>query len=56
MILTPPKAISFWISVVLGLAGLLGELGLVALLAPYGFWLVFVGFVLLVLSVSVKGL
>ncbi|MEW6240361.1 MAG: hypothetical protein AB1564_06085 [Chloroflexota bacterium] len=57
MKLTPPKAITFWIAVVLGLLGLLGGAGLVpALGGVYAFWLVFAGFVLLALGLLVKGL
>ncbi|MBV6392382.1 MAG: hypothetical protein KPEEDBHJ_01604 [Anaerolineales bacterium] len=56
MKLTPPKSITFWISVALGLAGLLGQVGALAFLAPYAFWLAFIGLVLLALSLLVKGL
>jgi hypothetical protein len=56
MKLTPPKKITFWISVVLGLLGLIAKLGIVAALASYAFWLVFVGFALLAASLLVKGL
>jgi hypothetical protein len=54
--LTPPKKITFWISVVLAGLGLLGKLGAVAALAANDFWLVFVGFVLLAVALMVKGL
>ena len=57
MKLTPPKAITFWFAVVLGLLGLLGKIGLLgAMVGAYGFWLVFVAFALLVLGLLVKGL
>ena len=56
MKLTPPKNITLLISVVLGLAGLLGKAGLLVFLAPYDFWLTFVGLFLLVLGLLVKGL
>jgi len=56
MKLTPPKQITFWISVVLGLLGLIAKLGVVAALVPYAFWLAFVGLVLLVVGLLVKGL
>jgi hypothetical protein len=56
MKLTPPKIITFWIAVVLGVLGLLGEVGLLAFLAPYTFWLVFIGLVVLVLGLLVKGI
>ena len=56
MKLTPPKQITFWISVVLGLLGLLGNLGVIAALAPFAFWFAFVGLLLLTLSLLIKGL
>ncbi len=55
MKLTPPSQLAFWISVALALFGLIGQLGLVAALAPYAFWLVFVGFVVLLVGLLVKG-
>lgn len=56
MKLTPPKVITFWVSVLLGLLGLLAQAGIVAMLAPYAFWLVFIGLVVLVLGLLLKGL
>jgi hypothetical protein len=56
MKLTPPKTITFWIGVVLGLLGLLGGAGLVAALAGYAFWLAFGGFAVLALGLLVKGM
>lgn len=57
MKLTPPKQITFWIAVVLGLLGLLGAIGILpGAIAAYSFWLAFVGFALLALSLLVKGL
>jgi hypothetical protein len=56
MKLTPPKVITFWIAVVLGALGLIGEITGVAVLGPYAFWFAFVGLVLLVLGLLVKGL
>ena len=56
MKLTPPKQITFWIAVALGVFGLLGNAGMVALFAPYAFWLVFIGLALLVVALLVKGL
>jgi len=54
--LTPPKEISFWIAVVLGLLGLFSFLGVLTLLPIEAFWLVFMGFALLVVALLVKGL
>ncbi len=56
MNLTPPKMITFWIGVALGVLGLIGKLGIVAQLAAYDFWLAFVGLLLLVVALLVKGL
>jgi hypothetical protein len=54
--LTPPKEITFWIAVVLGLLGLLSFLGVLTLLPIEAFWLLFMGFALLVVALLVKGL
>jgi hypothetical protein len=54
--LTPPKNITFWIAVALGVLGLLGKLKVIAALAAYDFWLVFFGLLLLVLALMVEGL
>jgi hypothetical protein len=56
MRLTPPKVITWWVAVILGVLGLLGYLGSVAALAPYAFWLVMAGLVLLVVATLVKDL
>ncbi len=56
MKLTPPKQITFWIAVVLGVLGLLGAIAGIAFLAPYAFWLTFIGLALLVVALLVKGL
>ena len=56
MKLTAPKTITFWIAVVLGLLGLFSFLGVFALLPIEAFWLVFIGFALLVVALMVKGL
>ncbi len=56
MKLTPPKAITFWIAVALGVAGFLGFQGIVPQFASYAFWLVFFGWLLLALGNLVKGL
>jgi hypothetical protein len=57
MKLTPPKVITFWIAVVLGVLGLIGYLApSTPLIGPYNFWFVFVGWLLLVLGLLIKGL
>ncbi|NPV56881.1 MAG: hypothetical protein HPY76_09480 [Anaerolineae bacterium] len=53
MRLTPPKAIVFWISVILGVVGII--LNFVAPQAGYALWVVAVGWLLLVLGNAVKG-
>jgi predicted membrane channel-forming protein YqfA (hemolysin III family) len=54
--LTPPKEITFWIAVALGLLGLFSFLGVFTLLPIEAFWLLFMGFALLVVALFVKGL
>ncbi len=56
MKLTPPKVLTFWIAVVLGLLGFIGTLITIPLVSTYAFWFLFAGFVLLVLGLLVKGL
>ena len=56
MKLTPPKVITFWIAVILGVLGFLGTLTAIPLVSANAFWFVFAGFVLLVLGLLVKGL
>jgi hypothetical protein len=53
MKLTPPKQITFWIALILGVLGLLGFV--VPFLAPFAFWLEFLGLLVLVLGNLVKG-
>ena len=54
MRLNPPKMITFWVSIALGV------LGLISLFVPsmltYAPWLLLVGFVVLVLGLTVKGM
>jgi hypothetical protein len=54
MKLSEPKVITFWIAVLLGLIGLIAFF--LPSLTMYSFWLLLVGFVLLVLANLVKGL
>ena len=55
MQLTPPTKNVFWISVVVGVVGLIAKFGVIAFLTPFAFWLVLVAFVLLVLGNAMKG-
>ena len=55
MKLTPPKVITWWIALILGVLGLLGYLG-VAGLGTYAFWLVAAGLALMLIATLVKNL
>lgn len=56
MKLQRPKELTFWISVILVALGVLGHLGTLAVFAPYAFWMVVIGFVLLMLGVLFTGI
>ena len=56
MKLTPPKAITFWIAVVLGLLAFLSTLVTIPFVTANVFWVLFVAWALLVLGLLVKGL
>ncbi|MDH7490682.1 MAG: hypothetical protein QHH80_14410 [Anaerolineae bacterium] len=60
MRLTPPKKNIWWLSVALGVVGIVLEIvSLVTamnILSIIGFWVVVVGLVLLALSTAIKGL
>ena len=56
MKLTPPKVVTFWVAVLLGLLGLLSFTGTLALLPLEAFWLAFLGLALLAIAVLVEGL
>lgn len=56
MKLTPPKVITWWIALVLGVLGLLGYTGNVAGLSAYSFWLVLAGLVLMLVATLVRNL
>jgi len=55
MTLSKPKVITFLIAALLAVVGLLSQL-FIAALAPYAFWLVLVGFILLAAGNAVAGL
>jgi membrane protein YdbS with pleckstrin-like domain len=55
MKLTPPTKLTFWISVILGLLGLIGTFVSIPFVSAYAFWFVVVGFVLLVAGLLFKG-
>ena len=56
MRLSAPKAITWVIAVILGVLGILSEVGKVASLSTYSFRLVVIGFVLLALATLLKEL
>lgn len=55
MRLTPPKKWVFWVSVILGLLGLIGKLVAIQFVSAYAFWFVLVGLALLALGNALKG-
>jgi hypothetical protein len=55
MMLTPPKKWVFWVSLLLGLVGLIGKLVTITFLTTYAFWFVLAGLVLLALGNALKG-
>lgn len=55
MRLSAPKNVTWWIAVILGVLGLLGNFGL-PVVGGFAFWLVFLGFALLALATAMDGL
>jgi hypothetical protein len=56
MKLTPPKVITWWISLILGVLALLGYLKVIVSLAKYDFWLAMIGLALMLVACLVKNL
>ncbi|MBN2145839.1 MAG: hypothetical protein JW726_00565 [Anaerolineales bacterium] len=56
MKLSPPKQITWFIALALAVLALLGHAGVIAVLAPYAFWLALVAAGLLLLATLVKNL
>jgi uncharacterized membrane protein YtjA (UPF0391 family) len=56
MKLSPPKVITWWIAVVLGVLGLLGYSGNLAGLSANSFWFVMAGLVLMLVATLVRNL
>lgn len=56
MRLTPPSFATFFIAFLSGAAGVAAKLGYLAVAAPYAFWLVAAGFVLLLIGTLFHGL
>lgn len=55
MKLTPPKAVTYWVAVAIAVLGFLAQFGLLAFLPISGFWLVAIAFIILALSLLIKG-
>ena len=55
MKLSPPKHITFWISVILAVLGVLASLVTVPVLSGFAFWLVVIAFVILAAGNLVEG-
>ena len=51
-----PKAITWWIALVLGVLGLLGYTGTVAALSEYAFWLALAGLALMLVATQTRNL
>jgi len=56
MDLSAPKQVTYWISVVLAVLGLLGQIVTIPFVSAYAFWFLLVGFVLLALGCFLKDL
>lgn len=56
MKLSAPKNTTWWIAVVIGVLGILGQLVSIPFVSTYAFWFVVVGFVLLALATFLKDL
>lgn len=56
MKLSPPKKVTFWVAVVIGLIGLVAGLVPIPMVSPFAFWLVVVAFVILALANLLEGL
>ena len=56
MRLSPPKRITWWIAVVVGVIGILSYLLVIPTLVGFAFWLVAIGFALLAIATAVEGL
>ncbi len=54
--LTPPTKMTFWITVVLAVLGVLGSFVTIPFVSGFAFWFVVVAYALLAVSLLVKGL
>jgi len=59
MRLSPPKQITWWIALIVGVVGIVIQImGITLIAVPYGlgFWLVAIAFILLLLATLLEGL
>ena len=56
MNLSAPKNITWWIAVVLGVLGLLGNFVALPVIVGLSFWLLLLGFAVLAVATAVEGL
>lgn len=56
MKLSAPKNVTYWVSVAIGVLGFLSQFGILSFLPISGFWLVAIAFIILALSLLIKGL
>lgn len=56
MKLSAPKQVTWWVALIVGALGILANFVTIPFLSEYAFWLVVIGFVLLVLATYLKDL
>jgi hypothetical protein len=56
MKLSAPQRVTWWIALILGVLGLIGYATPLGTISTLAFWLVFVGWLLLLLGAALKGL
>ena len=56
MKLSAPKVVTWWIAILLGILGILGNVVAIPVLSTLAFWLVLIGLLLLALGCVIKGL
>ena len=54
--LSAPSQLFWIIALILGIVGILGAMGIVVAIAPYGFWLVVAGWALLLIATIMRGM
>ncbi|MCJ7567364.1 MAG: hypothetical protein MUO58_07475 [Anaerolineales bacterium] len=56
MKLSAPRKVTWWVALIIGVVGILANFVTIPFLSGYAFWLVVIGFVLLVLATYLKDL